>query len=148
MPEYFAIELKEAFNGNLPYSPPKYPRCCGLVIGITYQEDSPKEFITTEKAYQMALDATYHRWLENVWHFLGNAEELLKCIVQVTIKEGFENWEYSWPKVYENHYTFNRSDSYQVNPVRELLRRHFNQEAYVGDIDIIIDTTYRRRSKS
>ncbi len=143
MQEYFNIELKETFNGRMPGAPRNYPLDSNLLIGISYQGDSPKTLIMPDIAYGIAIEATYHRWF-NEWIHLGNAEELLKCIVQVSAKDGYKDWAYSWPEPFPNHYTFNCPESYQINPVRELLRRHFDQKSYMSDRDIIIETTYRR----
>lgn len=145
MQEYFKIEEKSVDRGRALQDPRNYPRDTDLIIGEVFPMVFPRELINPDIAYQMALLATYWYWESNVWNYIGYAESFLRFLVERTRKEGYVDWIISWPEPFPNHYTFNRPEIVQVRPLNELLRRHFDQDAYVADRDVIIETTFRRR---
>ena len=149
------FEVKETgcpvLDGAAMYGPPsrpsKYPWDSAGVIGICYAGKMSGGLPTVDVAYEMAIYARYYEWRENDWHELGGPDAFLGWLVERTSSATHEDWGISWPDEYENAYQFGNPEQYQVEPYRELMRRHFDQAAYVADRDFMIEKTYRRPLK-
>ena len=142
------FEWKETWETSQPPGiPEKFPWDASWIMGASYPASAPITLITPDQAYSIAIQAVYWSWTRapRRWECIGDAGKLLVWLQGATRLEGYVDWRISWPEAFENAYRFNRPESVQVLPWRELLRRHFDQDAYIADYDMFIDDTYRRK---
>lgn len=145
--EFLNFEVKEtACYIYGIYSPPKFKNLNGTdhYLGVCYREWFNKN-MEPDEVYKFAVEAKYYIYNKPTWMELGDNGSPLDFLIFLSkLREG-DNFEYSWPQPFENYWKFNRHDIYQVLPWRELLRRHFDQRAWIADRDLIIHKTYLRR---
>ena len=121
--------LKYEFNGN---APKRRYRGKEVIIGVLPHHW--KLPTSPDDAYDLFLAG--HYYFKGDWNdmiaLVGRAEDLLRFLA-----EDNDN-EYIFPQVYPNHFKFNRWDLFQCDPIREGMRRHYDQRAKVYDIDLCI----------
>jgi hypothetical protein len=139
------FEWKETWKTDGPPAPnPHYPSGVDLIMGASYKCPAPDYLINAEQAYVLSTHSIYWNWKNSKWEKIGGAHDLLLWLQVATRLDGYEDWNISWPEPFPNHYEFHNPTHVQLLPWRELLRCHFDQRAYIADIDMLINDTYKR----
>lgn len=127
------FEMKQSVGSGPPSAPLHYPADVLGVFGASYPA-KPTPEMSADAVYKLALSARYFRWQprRRRWRDVGGPGGWIRLLARAY------HHEYRWPEPYPNPRTFARPDIYQVLPERELLRRHYDQKAYLFDYDLCL----------
>ena len=103
-----------------------------VVIGVlAHSWELP---ISPDDAYALFVSGYYYfkgGWRDAI-ALVGGAEDLLRFLAEDNSHKCI------FPEPYKDHFKFHRWDLFQCDPIREGLRRHYDQKAIVYDIDLVI----------